>query len=141
MPWIKAMAQVGMRGIGSARQQEIDDALAFGSVFIRAREVHREGIDACIERIPAADRYLITIDTDAFDTAIAPGVLFPSPGGLTFDETTDLVRGIAQKGSIVGFNLFEVRPELDTNNLTASTIAQLIINFIGILAHSGQIGR
>jgi agmatinase len=68
-------------------------------------------------------------------------VLFPSPGGLTFDETTDLVRGIAQKGSIVGFNLFEVRPELDTNNLTASTIAQLIINFIGILAHSGQIGR
>ena len=140
MPWIKAMAQVGLRGIGSARQQEVDDALAFGSAFIRAREVHREGIDACIERIPAAEHYLITIDTDAFDTAIAPGVLYPSPGGLTFDETTDLVRGIARKGSIVGFNLFEVRPELDTNDLTASTVAQMIINFIGTLAHSGQIG-
>ena len=62
-------------------------------------------------------------------------------GGLTFDETTDLVRGIALKGSIVGFNLFEVRPELDTNDLTASTVAQMIINFIGPLAHSGQIGR
>jgi agmatinase len=141
MPWVKAMAQVGLRGIGSARQQEIDDALAFGSAFIRAREVHREGIDACIEKIPAAEHYLITIDTDAFDTAIAPGVLYPSPGGLTFDETTDLVRGIALKGSIVGFNLFEVRPELDTNDLTASTVAQMIINFIGTLAHSGQIGR
>ena len=141
MPWVKGMAQVGLRGIGSARQREVDDALAFGSVFIRAREVHREGIDACIERIPAADNYLITIDTDALDTAIAPGVLFTSPGGLTFDETTDLVRGIARKGSIVGINLFEVRPELDINNLTASTGAQLIINFIGTLAHSGQIGR
>jgi agmatinase len=141
MPWVKAMVQVGLRGIGSARQQEVDAALAFGSVFIRSREVHREGIDACIERIPAADHYLITIDSDAFDTAIAPGVLFPSPGGLTFDETADLVRGIAMKGSIVGINLFEVRPELDTNNLTASTGAQLIINFIGTLAHSGQIGR
>jgi agmatinase len=84
---------------------------------------------------------LITIDTDAFDTAIAPGVLFPIPGGLTFDETTYLVRGIAQKGLIVGINLFEIRPELDINNLTASTGAQLIINFIGTLAHSGQIGR
>jgi agmatinase len=141
MPWVKAMVQVGLRGIGSARQQEVDDALAFGSVFIRARKVHRDGIDACLERIPAADHYLITIDSDAFDTAIAPGVLFPSPGGLTFDETTDLVRGIARKGPIAGINLFEVRPELDTNSLTASTAAQLIINFIGTLAHSGQIGR
>jgi agmatinase len=141
MPWVKAMVQIGLRGIGSARQREVDDALAFGSVFIRAREVHREGIDACIERIPAADHYLITIDTDAFDIAIAPGVLFTSPGGLTFDETTDLIRGIALKGQIVGISLFEVRPERDINNLTASTGAQLIINFIGMLAHSGQIGR
>ena len=85
--------------------------------------------------------YLITIDADVFDTAIAPGVLFPSPGGLTFDEITYLVRGIARKGSIVGVNLFEIRPELDINNLTASTGAQLIINFIGTLAHSGQIGK
>jgi agmatinase len=68
-------------------------------------------------------------------------VLFPRPGGLTFDETTDLVRGIVLKGPIVGFNLFEVRPEVDTNNLTASTIAQLVINFGGTLVHSGQIGR
>jgi agmatinase len=140
MPWIKTMAQVGLRGIGSARQREIDDALSFGSVFIRAREVHRKGIKACIDKIPASDHYLITIDTDALDTAIAPGVLFTSPGGLTFDETTDLVQRIALKGHIAGFSLFEVRPERDINGLTASTGAQLIINFIGTMARSGQIG-
>ena len=83
----------------------------------------------------------LSFDTDAFNTAIAPGVLFPSPGGLTFDEITYLVRGIARKGSIVGINLFEIRPELDINNLTASTGAQLIINFIGMLAHSDQIRK
>jgi agmatinase len=138
MPWVKAMAQVGLRGIGSARQQEIDDARSFGSVFIQAREVHRNGIHACVDKIPAADHYLITIDTDALDTAIAPGVLFPSPGGLTFDETTDLVRGIASKGQIEGIGLFEVRPERDINGLTASTCAQLIINFIGTIARSGR---
>ncbi len=137
MPWVNAMAQVGLRGIGSARQQEIDDALAFGSVFIRAREVHRNGIEACAARIPAADHYLITIDADALDTAIAPGVLFPSPGGLTFDEVTDLVREIASKGRIAGISMFEVRPERDINGLTASTCAQLILNFIGTLARGG----
>jgi agmatinase len=131
----------GLRGIESARQQEVDDAQAFGSVHIRSREVHREGVAACTRKIPAADNYLITIDTNALDTAIAPGVRFASPGGLTFDETSDLVRGIALKGPIVGINLFEIRPELDVNGLTASTGAQLIINFIGILAHSGQVDR
>jgi agmatinase len=140
MPWVNALAQVGLRGIGSARQREVDDARLFGSVFIRAREIHRDGVDACLEKIPAADRYLITIDADAFDLAIAPGVLFPTPGGLTFDETADLVRGIARKGSVAGINLFEVRPQLDVNDLTALNAAQLIINFIGTLAHSGQIG-
>jgi agmatinase len=139
MPWVQSMAQVGLRGIGSARQQEIDDALSFGSVFIRARDLHRNGIKACADRIPAAGYYLITIDTDALDTGIAPGVLFPSPGGLTFDETTDLVREIALKGKVAGISLFEVRPERDINGLTASTCAQLIINFIGTLARSGQI--
>jgi agmatinase len=140
LPWVKTMVQVGLRGVGSARQQEVDDALSFGSVFIPAREVHRKGIDACLDKIPAAGHYLITIDTDALDTAIAPGVLFPSPGGLAFDETTDLVRGIVSKGPIVGISMFEVRPERDINGLTASTCAQLIINFIATLARSGQIG-
>ena len=133
MQWVKAMVQIGLRGIGSARQQEIDDALSFGSVFIRAREIHRRGIHACIDIIPEANNYLITIDSDALDTAIAPGVLFPSPGGLTFDEITDLVQQIALKGRIVGICLFEARPERDVNGLTASTAAHLIINFIGTM--------
>lgn len=140
MPWIKRMAQVGLRGIGSARQQEIDDARAFGSVFIRSREVHRDGIQACVDRIPAADHYLITIDADSLDTAMAPGVLYPSPGGLFFDETADLVRGIAEKGRVAGISLFEIRPERDINGLTAATGAQLIVNFIGSLARHGRFG-
>ena len=140
MPWVKAMAQVGLRGIGSARQREVDDALEFGSVFIPARQVHRQGIRACVDKIPEADHYLITMDIDALDTAIAPGVLYPSPGGLTFDEATGLVRGIAAKGPSAGVSLIEVRPERDSNGLTASTCAHLIVNFIGTLARTGHNG-
>ena len=141
MDWVQFMTQVGLRGIGSARQKEVDDALSFGSVLIRARDVHKEGIDACLKKIPTADHYIITIDTDVLDMAIAPGVLFPSPGGLTFHETTDLIRGLSSKGQIVGMNLFEVRPERDINDITAATGAQLIIHVMGTLAHSGQMGK
>lgn len=141
MPWVRFMAQIGLRGIGSARQKEVDDACSFGSVLIRARDVHKQGIDTCLKKIPPADHYVITIDVDALDTAIAPGVLYPSPGGLTFDETTDLIKGVSSMGRIAGMNLFEVRPERDINHVTASTAAQLIIHFIGTLAHNGQMGK
>lgn len=139
MPWVESMTQIGLRGIGSARAEEINDALDFGSVFIKAREVHQDGIEACLARIPAAENYIITIDSDVFDSAMAPGVLYYTPGGLTYDETIDLFQGIAGKGNVVGLNIFELRPERDINGFTASAIAQLIVNFIGTLAHSGQI--
>ncbi len=140
MPWVTGMAQIGLRGVGSARQQEVDDARAFGSVFIRARDIRKEGVAACLGKIPASDNYVVTIDSDVFETAIAPGVLFSSPGGLSFFETIDILEGIAQKGRIVGMNLFEVRPELDVNDVTASTAAQLILHFIGAMAGTDQIG-
>lgn len=139
MPWVGSMAQIGQRGVGSARQQEVDAALAFGSVLISARTIHATGVARCLERIPSADRYLISIDADALDIGIAPGVLFPSPGGLTFDQVTDLMQGIAQKGALAGLGLFEIRPERDVGGLTALTGAHLVVKFIGTLAHSGQI--
>jgi len=37
-------------------------------------------------------------------------------------------------------NLFEVRPERDINDLTAATATQLILYFMGTLAHSVHMG-
>lgn len=138
MPWIESMAQIGLRGIGSARPEEIKAAQEFGSVFIRARDLRQQGVSECMRCIPEAEHYIITIDSDVFESAMALGVLFNSPGGITYEETTDLVKAIAGKGKIVGINIFELRPERDINGRTASTIAQMIINFIGTLAHSEQ---
>ena len=139
MAWVESMTQIGLRGIGSARPEEIKDAQEFGSVFIKARDLHQNGISECMQQIPTADHYIITIDSDVFESAIAPGVLYNTPGGITYDETIDLVKGITGKGKIVGINIFELRPERDINGFTASTIAQLMINFIGTIAHSDQI--
>jgi agmatinase len=141
MPWITGMAQIGLRGIGSARQPEADDARAYGSVLIRAEEVHEQGFEAIVRRIPPSPRYYITFDADGLDPAIAPGVNDPGFGGLTYYEATNLLKGIASKGKVVGFDFVEVVPSADILDLTSLLAARLTLNLMGALVHQGQVGN
>jgi len=52
---------------------------------------------------------------------------------------TTLIRGIAKKGRIVGYDFVEVVPSADVANLTSHLATRLILNLIGALAHGGQI--
>jgi agmatinase len=141
LPNVAAMAQIGLRGTGSARGDEVEDALAWGSVLIRAAEVHRDGVDAILGRIPSADRYYITLDADGLDPSIAPGVNAPAFGGLTYDEAFALLRGVAAQGRVVGFDIVEIVPAADVQNLTSLLAARLTLNLMGAMAWQGQIGR
>ena len=140
MPWVKGMVQIGVRGFGSARKREFDDAREYGSVLVGAEEVHRAGVEAVLGRLPPSERYYITIDADSLDPAIAPGVWSPAFGGLTYYEVTNLFRGIAAKGKVIGFDFVEVIPSVDVQDTTSRLAARLIMNLIGALAHTAQIG-
>jgi agmatinase len=133
------MAQIGLRGVGSARQQEVDDARAYGrSVLIRAEEVHESGVPVILDRIPASNRYYITVDADGLDPAIAPGVANPAFGGLTYYQASNLLRGVAKKGRVVGMDFVEVVPSADVQNLTSLLAARLILNLIGAIVRAGN---
>ena len=141
MPWVSGMAQIGLHAVGSARQQEVDDSLAYGSVQVRAEEVHEIGVDAVLERIPRSERYYITFDADGLYAPLAPGVLSPGFGGLTYYEASNLLRGVARKGKIVGYDIVEIVPSVDVADMTSQVCARLTLNLIGEMAHQGQIGR
>jgi agmatinase len=141
LPWVTSMIQIGLRGIGSARQREVDDAAAFGSVRVRAEELHEVGVAAILERVPAAENYYICLDTDVMDPAVAPGINALSFGGISYFQATNLLRGIAAKGRLVGFDLVEIAPNKDVMDVTSQLGVRLILNLLGELAHSGQIGR
>lgn len=140
MPWVTGIAQIGLRGTGSARPSDVADAQDWGAVHFTARDVHRDGIDAVLARIPAAERYYIALDIDVLDPSIAPGVLAPAFGGLTYMQVFDLIQGVAMRGQIVGFNVCEVVPLLDVNDLTSSLAARLVMTTISVCAWSGQFG-
>ncbi|MFM9107910.1 MAG: agmatinase [Chloroflexota bacterium] len=137
---VTGMAQIGMRGIGSAREEEARAAEAWGSVIIPAADLHRDGPEAVLERIPAASRYYLTLDMDGMDPAIAPGVNDPAFGGITYDEATALMRGLARKGRIAGFDLVEIVPAADVRDLTSYLGARLALNLLGAMAWTGQFG-
>jgi agmatinase len=137
---VAGMAQIGIRGVGSARAAEVDAALAYGSLIVTAAEVRRDGIDAALARVPAADRYYLTIDMDGLDPAIAPGVLAPAFGGLDYDEAAGLLRGVPTKGRVVGVDLVEIAPELDGRGLTSLLGVRLLLNLLGAMARAGQFG-
>ena len=137
---VTGMAQIGMRTVGSARQREVDDALAFGSVVIRAEDIHVYGVETALAQIPSADRYYITFDADGLEPSIAPGVLDPGFGGLTYFEASNLLKGVARKGKVVGYDIVEVVPALDVRNLTSLCVARLTLNLMGEIVRQPDFG-
>lgn len=141
MEHIGEIFQIGLRATGSARGEEVEAAKAYGAHLISAYELHDVGMDAILERIPAGGQYYITIDLDGMDSADAPAVAAPMPGGVTFLQARKLIRGLVQKGRVVGMDLVEITPKHDVNNLTCITAGRLIVNLIGTAVRAGYFDR
>ncbi len=130
MDHIDKMAQIGLRGLGSSRREDFEDAITYGSVLISSRDVQQLGPQGVLSRIPKADKYFVSIDIDGFDMSIAPGVGSPSPGGMNYNDVSDMLSGICQMGEIVGFDLVEVAPQYDPAGITCRLAAMTMLNMM-----------
>ena len=134
MPHVAGIVQVGMRGVGSARLAELEAAAAYGSRIVTAREVHSQGVEAALRHIPKGANVVITLDCDGLDPSIMPGVIAPSPGGLTYTQVIDIIAGVGNRARIAGFDVVEFYPPADLGSLTALTAARFLVNVIGQVA-------
>ncbi|MCP4626127.1 MAG: arginase [bacterium] len=137
MPWFGNIVQIGMRGVGSARIGEVEDARAHGADIITAYELHNIGIESVLDRIPATGPYYLTIDADGLDPTIMPAVLAQTPGGLTWMQIRALIHGLINKGRVLGMDLVEIAPTHDVGRITLMHAERLICNFIGAAARAG----
>ena len=128
---IHRIIQVGMRAQGSARAQEVKDALAYGAEIITAYQVHEQGMDQILKRFPKGERYYVSIDADGLDPAVMPAVAAPAPGGLLYHQVRALIHGLTRIGQLVGMDIVEITPSRDVNGITSLTAGQIILNFIG----------
>ena len=137
MPWIDKIVQIGMRGIGSARTAEVEDARAYGADVITAYEMHEIGMDAVLDRVPDGGAYYLTIDADGIDPTIMPAVLAQTPGGLDWVQTRKLIHGLVKKGRVLGMDLVEIAPKYDVGSTTMIHAERLICNFVGATVRAG----
>jgi len=138
MKHIERIVQVGARGIGSAHPQDHQDALTWGVNFVTAYDLHQNGVDYVLNLMAADSNIIICLDVDALDPSIVPGVIGRTPGGLSYFQVLELIKGAASKGSISAMNFVEYMPEVDIDNLGALVVSRLIASTMGIVARNNS---
>ena len=133
LPHITAMAQLGIRGLGSSTREDFADARAFGSVLMFPSQMREIGMAEVVQKIPAAEKYFITLDIDGLDPSIAPGTGTPAPGGLYYEELKTIFELLAKKGEIIGFDVVEVAPPYDPSGITSQVAARLMMDLISFI--------
>lgn len=141
MGHVERIVQVGARGIGSAGMGSLQAARDWGAQLIPADALAGDGLARAVALIPEGARVVICFDCDALDPAIMPAVIAPTAGGLGYGEALRLIRGVAARARIVGFDLVEFMPARDRDGEGARLAAQLLASVIGVIARQAVENR
>ncbi len=134
LPHVERIIQIGIRGLGSARREEVEIAQAWGAEIITARALHRDGLAAVVDQLPTDGNCVITLDCDGLDPTFMPAVGAPTPGGLTYTQAIEIIAAVASKARLRAFDLVEFVAERDKDGQAAQVAARLVANVIGNLA-------
>jgi len=133
----KNLVELGINGWHNSKAA-MDYCHDKGVTVITAREIHQRGIaDVVAQALDIATNgtqaFFLSFDIDGLDLAAAPGTCAPSPGGLTSYEGLEAVWLIGQHPLSRGFDVMEVAPSLDVQNLTSQMGAALIMQYLGTI--------
>lgn len=86
---------------------------------INAADFDRIGVEETVARVKKQlgnlSRIYITVDIDCLDPAYAAGTGTPKFGGITSRQLLNLLRGLFEQLPVIGFDVVEVAPSLDSS--------------------------
>ena len=98
-------------------------------------EIDRIGIERAaheaLDRVAGPGFVHVSLDMDALDPELAPGVGTPVRGGLTYREAHLALELAAESGLVRSLEVVEVNPILDRENTTALTAVELVASALG----------
>ena len=130
-----AYIQVGIRGPVSDAN-DLEQAREMGAQLFTIDRLFQAGIPSIIQEIRTivgTRNVYVSLDIDCVDPAFAPGTGTPEVGGLSSYQILQLVRGL-QGLNCIGFDLVEVSPPYDHSGITAILAANLVFEFLSLLA-------
>ena len=127
--------QIGLRG-PLYNKNDFSMSKDAGLLSITGPELHSMGIQKALSlvknRIGNKKAYL-TFDIDFIDPAFAPGTGTPEAGGFTGYDAISFVRGLKEI-NFIGFDMVEVMPPYDPAHVTSLLAANIIYEFISLIA-------
>jgi agmatinase len=130
------LVQVGIRAQCKEEAQLIKDSDNIHTWYAHDLWDNDAWIDDCIDKL--SEVVYVTIDADGFDPSVAPAVGTAEPGGLTWIQGCKLLRRIAERKKVVGFDIVEIAPR-ENDILTEFTMAKLCYKFLGYLDLNNRI--
>jgi agmatinase len=128
-------SQIGLRG-SLYDAGDLNMSYEAGFQVVTGPELHQQGIPQTLEqvlgRVGTGPAYL-SFDIDFVDPAYAPGTGTPEVGGFTGAQCLQLIRGLVGV-NFIGFDLVEVMPPYDPAGLTSLLAANLVYEFISLIA-------
>jgi arginase len=134
LPAVEAerVALVGVRSLDAAEAELIADT---GVSVYTMSDVDRLGLERVVRealaKIAGPGFVHVSLDMDALDPDIAPGVGTPVRGGLSYREAHLAMELVAESGLAGSLEVVEVNPILDRENETAKLAVELVASALG----------
>lgn len=112
-------------------------AKEIGAEYILAKEIQNSNYSVILEKIDTflykCDSAYVTICTDVFSSAFAPGVSATQSLGLDPEVVLPIIKHILRTRKVRGFDICEISPRFDQDNTTANLGAVIIFAVINTL--------
>lgn len=136
----KNIVLIGIRGF---EEQEVDYFALHPELKVyTANDCYNLGIDKILEQLKAkfTDDYAIYLsyDIDINDPAYAPGTGTPEAFGPSSRMVLDLIKGIVFNLNVKAFDIVEVSPALDNNNITSWLALKTLYEVFNVLIKKGN---
>ena len=104
---------------------------------IPVAEVRRKGVENVVrqtfQHLSNCDDIYISFDVDSLDSSISRGTGTPVSNGLREREAEDLIASLMQNHKICGFEIAEVNPTLDKENMMAEIAFSILQRGVNLL--------
>jgi arginase len=126
------VALVGVRSLDDGERELLKelDARVFTMSDVDRLGVERAVRDA-LTHVAGPGFVHVSLDMDALDPDVAPGVGTPVRGGLSYREAHLALELIAESGLATSFDVVEVNPILDRENETGKLAVELVASGLG----------
>ena len=124
---------VGVRNLDPQEQRLVRDS---GITVFTMEDIDRRGMfEVMVEAVDVAardtDALHVSLDIDALDPQVAPGVGTPVRGGLSYREAHTAMEIVAASKRLCSLEVVEVNPILDVRNTTAEVATELVESALG----------